>query len=469
MISSALLQQPIVACATPRGEGAVSIVRISGAGVFDVADQCFSPAGSVPLSAAGERTMVYGTFTDGETIVDRCLAVRFVGPATFSGEDMVEFHLHGNPLIVDLVIRRCVDLGCRPAEAGEFSRRAFLNGKMDLAQAEGLAEVIRAESEAALDMAQRQLGGELSVKMAAFRERIVRFLGLLELELDFVQEGYELLDFDDLEATVTELSDVVSGLLDIYKGGDRLRRGPRILLLGRPNAGKSSLFNAFLGHSRALVSDTPGTTRDYLEERILHSGVILHLLDTAGLRSTEDSLEAEGVTRAKEMIPLADRILYLIDGTLPQEEIIGEFERLELLRGEYRGSGAAIFQPVLTKRDMVEEREDIGGYGLPGYRDDEIATCSVRDRVSITALLDGIVHEYTAAVANRLSLLTERQYHLLRQVRRKLGEISIDRETPTEFLSADLRELLNPLSELTGEVTNEDILDVVFSGFCIGK
>lgn len=448
--------QSIVACATPRGEGAVSIVRISGTDAFAIADRCFHSLGSTPFSSLEERRMVYGVFRDpvhDNRLIDRCLAVRFAAPRSFSGEDIVEFHLHGNPLIVEQVLRVCCDLGCRPAAPGEFSRRALLNGRMDLSQAEALGDVIRAESELALDLAQRQLGGALSAKFNEFRQKLVGFLALLELELDFVQEGYALLDYHDLQSTLEALAADCEALMRTYRTGDRLRRGPRVLLLGRPNAGKSSLFNALIGFNRALVSNLPGTTRDYLEERIHHNGVILHLIDTAGLRTTEDFLEAEGVSRARDLLPLADHILYLIDSTLGVEERERELASLSTLSAQFP---TGTFYPVYTKSDL-------------GSPPEGSLFCSVLQPDSVAALLDRLLESYSSAVSDQLMLLSERQVHRLREIQAILSEITLDSDLPTEFLSSDLRRLLAPLSELSGDVTNEDILDAVFSGFCIGK
>lgn len=453
-----MTNQPIVACATPRGEGAIAIVRMSGAGVMRIADQCFFPVDGTVFSISQERQMIYGSLLDGDRLLDRVLAVRFVAPRSFSGEDMVEFHVHGNPLIVQSTIQVCLDLGCRLAEPGEFSRRAFLNGKMDLSQAEGLGEVIRAESDFALDLAHRQLGGELSQRFNGFREQLVEFLALLELELDFVQEGYELLNYSSLQSTLDELREYVRSLLDVYKNGERLRRGPRVLLLGRPNAGKSSLFNTFLGHSRALVSDIPGTTRDYIEERIVHGGVIFHLLDTAGIRTTEDSLEAEGVSRARDLVPVADHVLYLVDSSLSEAELKREFHIVEDFRVQFPN---VRFTSVLTKSDI--------GTLATNVFDEAVVSCSIYNRSSVSALLDVIASDYHNAISDRLSLLSERQFHLVRAMDQVIQRITISEDVLAEFLSADLRELLTPLSELTGQLTNEDILDSVFSGFCIGK
>ncbi|MCB0710790.1 MAG: tRNA uridine-5-carboxymethylaminomethyl(34) synthesis GTPase MnmE [Ignavibacteriae bacterium] len=445
--------QPIVARATPLGEGAIAIVRLSGSGVFEITDQLFFPDRGGLFSTVPERTMSIGRLVDGDRSLDHPLAVRFQAPRSYTGEDMVELHLHGNPLIVDSTLQLFLRKGCRLAEPGEFSRRAFLNGKMDLAQAEGLADLIRAESDIALDLAQQQLGGELSRRFSHFRHEIVDFLALIELELDFVQEGYELLDYEKLSSTLQSLLSDIRDLLVSYRTGDLLRRGPRILLLGRPNAGKSSLFNAILGYSRSLVSSQPGTTRDYVEERIFYRGVVLHFLDSAGIRETDDDLEAQGVSFATNLIPLADHVLYLIDSSLPESTLATEDNHFISLSQKYSQSH---FLKVYSKQDI-------------GVSIDTAHSVSVFDRLSVEHLLDSLIAQYSTHKTDSLILLTQRQHQKLLAIESFLSSISNVTDTPTELLATDLRAILQPLSELTGAVTNEDILDAVFSGFCIGK
>ncbi|MGE3801357.1 MAG: tRNA uridine-5-carboxymethylaminomethyl(34) synthesis GTPase MnmE [Candidatus Kapaibacterium sp.] len=445
--------QPIVARATPLGEGAIAIVRVSGSGVFEITDQLFFPDRGGLFSTVPERTMSIGRLVDRNRSLDRPLAVRFVAPRSYTGEDMVELHLHGNPLIVDATLQLFLSKGCRLAEPGEFSRRAFLNGKMDLAQAEGLADLIRAESDIALDLAQHQLGGELSRRFAHFRHEIVDFLALLELELDFVQEGYELLDYEKLSTTLQTLLSEVRELLVSYRNGDLIRRGPRILLLGRPNAGKSSLFNAILGYSRSLVSAQPGTTRDYVEERVFYRGVVLHFLDSAGLRETDDELEAQGVSFATNLIPLADHVLYLIDSSLSGSMLATEEDHFSSFSQKYPESH---FLKVYSKRDI-------------GVSFDSAHSVSVFDPVSVEQLLDTLIAQYSTHKTDTLVLLTQRQHQKLLAIESILSSVSTLSDIPTELLATDLRAILLPLSELTGAVTNEDILDAVFSGFCIGK
>jgi tRNA modification GTPase len=495
---------PIVARATPLGQGAVGIVRLSGEGVIDIADRLFVPGGKTTFRNVPVRELAYGEVRAVEengsktTLLDRALGVRFQAPHSFTGEDVVELHLHGNPLIIESVVEACVRAGCRLAEPGEFSRRAVMNGKMDLTQAEGLADLIRAESERALALAHRQMGGEFSKRLASFRKDLIDLLALVELELDFVQEGYELLPRERLVKTLEGLHRFSVELLDAFRAGDRLRRGPRVLLLGRPNAGKSSLFNAFVGFSRALVSDIPGTTRDYLEERVVHRGHVMHILDSAGLRETVDPIESEGVGLSSSLIPLSDAVLYLIDSTETHDVQREEARMFEQRVGD---NPDVAFLPVLTKSDATDQNP-AETWSEMTKTGEQAITCSVYQRETVEHLLDSVLDRLFAAstdgmaassTSEQLYLLTERQKLLIEQVKGQIesvlgsighemthsgspggvhlntNESQVEFPVETELISEDLRHLLEPLSQLTGELTNEDVLDAVFSGFCIGK
>ncbi|MEP7217526.1 MAG: tRNA uridine-5-carboxymethylaminomethyl(34) synthesis GTPase MnmE, partial [Bacteroidota bacterium] len=348
------LQDTIVARATPPGNGGVGIVRLSGSGAVDLVERFFRPVTGGSLSAVPPRYMVHGTITSDGDIVDRCLVVRFEGPASFTGEDVVELHLHGNQVIIDQVLQLSVACGARPATAGEFSRRAFINGKMDLVQVEALGDLIAAESEQALYISQRQFHGEFRRKLEAFRGSLVTTLAALELELDFVEDGYHFASDDELQSLLRDLGDFCDGLLSSYHLGNRLRKGPRVLLLGKPNAGKSSLFNAFLGYSRSLVSAQAGTTRDYIEELIHYRGIAFHLIDTAGLRETVDAIEAEGVGYARDLIALSDHIFYLIDSS-DTSSIEDELAAVDTL---CRSHPQSWIVPIFTKVDIADGASD---------------------------------------------------------------------------------------------------------------
>lgn len=443
----------IVARATPLGTAGVGIVRLSGPGACSIADRIFRPAGSRSFLDLPPRYLAGGTIMMEDRILDQCLAVRFQNPHSFTGDDVVEFHLHGNLLIAEHVINLCIGQGARLATAGEFTKRAFLNGKIDLTQVEALADVLASESEQALFIAQRQLHGELRDRLQAFRDRLLKILALLELELDFVQEGYHFASIEQVEGLLEGLRSFVGSLLSTYQTGARLRRGPRVLLLGRPNAGKSSLFNALVGHTRALVSPVAGTTRDYLEEPVAYGGVQFRFVDTAGLRSTEDLLEAEGVARAIDLVSTADHLLYLIDG-VDQEHINAEIGEIARLQQQFPST---VCTPVFTKSDL----RSTGNKGA--------LACSVGDRDSLRAILDHLLQGYTSALSESIALLNHRQFLLLDSMRQNLAGISYTSLSDTELLSDDLRALLRPLSELTGDVVNDDVLNTLFSSFCIGK
>ena len=340
----------IIARATPLGTAGVAIVRLSGPTAFAITDSIFRPVGYDSFVAVPPRYLASGTIYSGDRIIDQCLAVRFPNPHSFTGDDVVEFHLHGNVLIAEQVIDICTAAGVRLATPGEFTKRAFMNGKIDLTQVEALADLLASESEQALSIAQKQLHGELRRRLDDFRAELLRVLALLELELDFVEDGYHFASIEQMNGLLNALREFVDRLLGSYHTGNRLRNGPRVLLLGRPNAGKSSLFNAFVGYSRALVSSVEGTTRDYLEERISYGGVQFRFVDTAGLRSTSDAIEAEGVSRAYDLLGVADHIFYLIDGSAGGEAVEAELAHARNLGDNFP---TATFSVVFTKADVV--------------------------------------------------------------------------------------------------------------------
>lgn len=443
----------IIARATPLGTAGVAIVRISGPAAFAIAGNIFQPLSHASVEELPVRYLSGGSIRMDGNLLDQCLAVRFQHPHSFTGDDVVEFHLHGNMLIAEHVINLGIRQGARLATPGEFTKRAFLNGKIDLTQVEALADVIASESEQALFIAQRQLHGELRSRLHEFRERLLKVLALLELELDFVQEGYQFASVEQVTGLLDELRSFVGGLLASYQLGARLRRGPRVLLLGRPNAGKSSLFNALVGHARALVSTVEGTTRDYLEEPVSYGGVQFRFVDTAGLRETGDYLEAEGVARALDLVSSADHVFYLIDGSIA-DGVEPELARVDDLRKQFP---EASIVPVLTKADLL------------AVTSEGCLSCSIQDRASLRVLLDHLLHTYTSALSDSIALVSHRQFLLLSSMSHVLDSISYSSTGDTELLSDDLRALLRPLSELTGDVVNDDILNLLFSSFCIGK
>lgn len=440
----------IVARSTALGHGAVGIVRLSGPGSVDVADRFVTVQGHTSVGDLPARYLAAATVLADGDVWDRSLVVRFDPPRSYTGECVVEIHLHGNPLIIDRVVALSTASGARLATEGEFTMRAVYNGKIDLLQAEAVGEAIAAESAAAIRIAQRQLGGELSRSIASLRERVIDAIARLELELDFAEEGYTFLGSDELLELIGEIRSKTASLLRSFRGGDRLRTGPRVVLLGRPNAGKSSFFNAVLGYSRALVSSVAGTTRDYLEERVAHGGLVIHLIDTAGLRTTDDFLEAEGVRRSWTLIGESDLALYLVDAS-DADMVASSDEELAKFTSAYPDVPV---ERVWSKADRA--------VGAVDY-----LACSVSDPASIDRVLDRITERCARDSQAAVALVSERQAGLLQEIDAILSEIDV--ASDEELVSADLRRLLVPLSNLSGEVTNEDILSAVFGRFCIGK
>lgn len=441
-------EHTIVARITALGHGAVGIVRLSGHEAYSIADWFVRVERYDSLRDVPARQFANAVAIIDDAVWDRCLVVRFGAPRSFTGEDVVEIHLHGNPLILDRVIECAVSHGARPAGPGEFTMRAVLNGKLDLLQAEAVGEAIAAESAAAVTIAQRQLGGELSRQFHELRDRVVHAVARLELGLDFVEEGYSFLSDEEVGKLVDDVRHQVDALLRNFRSGARLRRGPRVVLLGRPNAGKSSFFNAVLGYSRALVSDRAGTTRDYLEERLVYGDVILHLVDTAGLREATDIVEAAGVQQTLLVAGEVDLALYLVDAS-DKSAVAASVDEIDAIHAMYADIPLV---RVFTKRDV---------------RSADGLSCSVEDPDSIDHVLGEIVRLTSRNAVGANALVTERQATSLREMKIILDRI--DTRTETEVLSVDLRSLLDPLSSIVGEISNEHVLDAVFRDFCIGK
>jgi tRNA modification GTPase len=453
------LSDTIAAIATAQGEGGVGIIRLSGPRALDTALKCFSVKDPVE-----ERRLIYGSILGpaGERLDVGFLAY-MPSPRSYTGEDVAEFHCHGGPLILRQVLSALVSSGARPAGAGEFTRRAFLNGKLDLSQAEAVIDLIRAQTSLSLSSARGRLEGGLSRKVTSLKAPLVELLAHIEAELDFTEE-----EIDGLpgEAVISVINDAAAGiekLLSTFNEGRALREGLKVLILGRPNAGKSSLLNVLLQEERAIVTPIPGTTRDLIEETLEIRGMPVRLMDTAGLREALDEVEAIGVRLAKARIEEAGLIIHVVDLT---SYLAADIVLL---------SGLPIDKTIIAanKMDIGSGRLNAARAAFEGF---EIAPVSAIDEEGIEPLKDLI---FEKAAGGRAALETP-VGELVASVRHRdclvkcldgleRAQNALSGGLPRELAATDIRASIDALGEITGETTSEDILDIIFSSFCVGK
>lgn len=471
----------ICAVSTPAGEGGLAVIRLSGPRAFEIADKAWRGR---KLSEAPSHTAHFGTITADAsgTPLDEAVATLFRAPASFTGEDTVEFSCHGSRWIQREVMSRLVSLGARPAGAGEFSQRAFLNGRIDLAQAEGIADLIAASSRAAHRLAMRQVKGSFSRKLEDLRSRLVELASLLELELDFSEEDVEFADRAKLVGLAGETIALVERLADSYRAGEAFKSGVPVVIAGRPNAGKSTLLNRLLRDDRAIVSDIPGTTRDIIEDTREIGGVLFRFYDTAGLRDTSDRVEQLGIERAEAALAKAAIVLWLADPTQPGYEAdLREIARrvddypeaghlLLINKADLAGDGelAEVAQGVDLAADLAKvagEAEDASGL--------RVLRISAKEGEGIEALEAAMVEMATQEhdPESELIVTNARHAEALRDGAEALRRAREGMESglSADFIAQDIREALHHLGTVTGAVTTDTLLHQIFARFCIGK
>jgi len=449
-----LLEDTIAAIATPTGIGAISIIRISGTTVISVADSIFK--GKARIADVNSHTVHYGKIVAGQNdFIDDVLLTVFRSPNSYTGEDVVEISCHGNPLIGKKIIDLLLQKDLRIAEPGEFTKRAFLNNKIDLAQAEAVIDVISSRSDASLRGARNQLDGLLSNCVTTLRDSLMDTLSFLELELDFAEEDVEFVAKEELLRKINSIIKKIDELLDTYSFGRVIRDGVNVAIVGKPNVGKSSLLNYLLKESRAIVSDIPGTTRDVIREEIMIDGILFKLFDTAGIRLSENLIEVEGVRRSNEAIVNSDFVLFVND--VEQGYSKDLFNELQQLTGGER------IIPVINKIDLGI-KTDVGDAvkisATTGQGIENLIT-----RMKQCAIGNANYSEKSAIVSNI------RHIHCLHSAKDSLSEaiVSLNQKYSGEFIAVDLRSAVDFLGEIIGEVTSEDVLNNIFSKFCIGK
>lgn len=446
----------IVALSTPYGTGGIAVIRVSGPEAVSVVSRCWKGA---DLTEVKSHTAHLGDIlaADG-TVLDNAVLTIFRGPKSYTGEDTVEISIHGSKWLQRQIVDRIAEAGARPAEPGEFTRRAFINGRIDLAQAEGIADLLSASSRAAHRLAVMQMNGSFSARLDELRDRLVELASLLELELDFSEEEVEFADRDKLCGLTEETLGLISRLACTYKSGKVFKEGVPVAIAGRPNAGKSTLLNALLDEDKAIVSEVPGTTRDVIEDTVEIGGILFRFYDTAGLRSTSDSVEQIGIERARSVISRAAIVLWLVD---PADDVDSRISEARMLVPQDSDKTLVI---VFTKSDLVEREEEEVQNGI---------SISVKDGTGLDKLKSMLVESAGQEHDPESELIVTNARHCaalnaaaesLRRVREGLSDgISAD------FLAQDIREAISHLSEITGRITTETLLQNIFANFCIGK
>lgn len=446
-------RETIVAVSTPPGTGGIAVIRMSGPEAVDILGKAWK--GRNPADFA-THTAHLGWLTDDDgKEIDQVLATVFRSPNSYTGEDLVELSCHGSTWIQQAIVNRLIECGARAAGAGEFTRRAFTNGRLDLAQAEGVADLIASSSRAAARLAATQLKGEYSGKLEALRKELLDLGVLLELELDFSEEEVEFADRGKLIALSEQIREMVSRLASSFKAGNAFKNGVTVAIAGIPNAGKSTLLNTLLGDDKAIVSDIPGTTRDTIEDTVEIEGILFRIIDTAGLRESDDRIERIGVERAHKKISEASILLYLLD---PTQDIA---RQMVMLRGLETGPE--------TKMILISTKADISN----SISDERCVAISARDGRGMEELRKRLVKIATEEHNPNAELIVtnSRHYEALRNALGPLERLTegLRQGISADFLAQDLREVEAYLGEITGAVTSTDILHTIFSRYCIGK
>lgn len=446
----------IVALATAHGVSAIGVIRLSGGKAIDITNTLFP---SKDLSKAKGNTLHVGLLKDGDTVLDEVVVSLFRSPRSYTGEDVTEISCHGSPFIQEQIVNACIAHGARLARPGEFTQRAFLKGKLDLTQAEAVADLIASNTVASQQAALKNIRGGFSDVLKTLRDQLISFSALIELELDFSQEDVEFADRRQLYQLIRTIQTTVADLLHSFKLGNVIKNGVKVAIVGKPNAGKSTLLNTLLNENRAIVSEIAGTTRDTIEEVINIDGILFRLIDTAGIRESSDQIEVIGVEKSREKMKEADIVLYLFDTAT---ETSGELDAAIALLAEVNQNHILVGNKADLVADATGKFAGIDGLYISAKTHHHVD--ALKERL-VDKVLQGQVNTESTIVTNA------RHYASLQQVAASIHDVQVgmDGRIPGDLLALDIRRALHFLGEITGEITNEDQLDYIFSKFCIGK
>ena len=454
-------QETIIALATPNGLGAISVIRISGLNAISVTEKLFKPKGNKKLSNQKSHTVHLGHLMKNGHELDEVLVTLFKGPHSYTGENTIEISCHGSTFIQQEIIDLFIENGIRVANPGEFTLRAFINGKMDLNQAEAVADLIASENEGSHKLAMEQMKNGFSNDLKKLRAELLHFSSMIELELDFSQEDVEFAERSEFKKLTVKIQTELEKLIDSFKSGNVLKNGISVAIAGKPNAGKSSLLNTLLNEDKAIVSDIPGTTRDSIEDSLVIDGINFRFTDTAGLRETEDIIESKGIEKTKEKINNARILIYLFDSNDTT------FNEINSDMKSFKREDLSVLL-VRNKVDLKNTNQNL----INQLEKFEIIEISANNIDSVSSLKKRLVNEinvlnpYTDTVISN-----SRHYEALMKALKAIEEVNmgLKSEISGDLLSVDIRKSIEHLAEITGEITNDDVLGNIFANFCIGK
>lgn len=456
--------ETIVALATAHGNGAIGVIRISGGDALTITKKVFSPHKKKDLSKIQTHRVILGYFKDGTHTLDKVLCTVFKNPHSYTGEDVVEFSCHGSPYIIDKIIKTLLKNGCRTAQEGEFTLRAFLNGKMDLTQAEAVADLIACQSAAAHEIAIKQIRGGITSELAILRKNLLDFTALIELELDFAEEDVNFANRDDFSKLLAKIKDTLQNLINSFHYGNAIKKGIPVAIVGAPNTGKSTLLNALANEEKAIVSNIEGTTRDAIENECVIDGVHFRFIDTAGIRATEDIVENIGIEKTFENIKKAQIILLMIPADVHFQKPKTTEKTLAKLQ-EKTGVAQEKITVVINKIDLVSPKNTLPNHFL---------SISAKNKTGIVPLKKHLITQVKSGRASNSEVIVSnaRHYEALCAALAAIENViaGMQMGVSSDLLAIDIRECLKYLGNITGEIdVDKDILGHIFSHFCIGK
>ena len=454
----------IMALSTATGAGAIALIRLSGTNAIDITETVFKARSGKRLKDQKSHSIHLGDIINNKSVIDEVLVSIFKNPHSYTGEDVIEISCHGSPFIQQEIMKLLIEQGAETAKPGEFTLRAFLNGKMDLSQAEAVADLISSENEASHQLAIQQMRGGFSSEIKNLRQELLNFASLIELELDFAEEDVAFADRKQLEDLLLKIQAVLKNLLDSFALGNVIKKGVPIAIVGAPNVGKSTLLNCLLNEDKAIISDIAGTTRDSIEDEITLDGICFRFIDTAGIRETEDTIEKIGIQKTFDKIDLAAYVLHLIDPSDFKENYLELLKELEAFKSKYPNKKLIL---VFNKEDQnlsTDIPDEIANYPT--------VSISAKMNSNIDRLINLLTNHFKINPTQDQSIVTNsRHYGSLYAAQKEVTAIQngLSNELSGDLLAIDLRQALFHLGEITGEVTNDELLGNIFANFCIGK